>query len=211
MIMQYNNLIRSLEAFAVVPMIAVSMPFGGVPSNNIVSPVPQIVLSQKQNIEAGGLFAFNQAEDPKVQTLKLQADAIDAYFAGRNSPLEGLGMKMAVEADKNDLDWRLIPAIATRESNAGKMACKNVKNSWLGWGSCKISFDSNEQAIEVVARNLGGNNPNTAHHYDGKTTFQILQKYNPPSVVPRYAQQVMKIMDSIGPADLGEESQNVDA
>lgn len=186
-----------------VPMIAVSMPFGNVPKPDI-STVPQIVLSQKQNIEAGSLFAFNQVMDQKAQMLKVQAEAIDAYFSSRNSPLEGLGMKMAIEADKNDIDWRLLPAIATRESNAGKQSCKRVEHNFFGWASCHVGFASDEEAVEVVARNLGGNNPNTAQHYDGKTTLQILQKYNPPSIVPRYAQQVMKIMDTIGDIDLGQ-------
>ncbi len=209
MIMQIKKLIQSLEAFAVVPMIAVSMPFGGVPGNNVVSPVPQIVLSQKQNIEASGLFAFNQVMDQKAQTLKLQADAIDAYFESHDMPLAGTGMKMAVEAQKNDLDYRILPAIAARESTGGRHACKNADHSFFGWGSCKINFDSDDQAIEIVALNLGGNNPTTAHHYDNKTTWEILRKYN--SYIKRYPEQVMKIMDTIGPADLGEPDQKADA
>ncbi|MES2023731.1 MAG: hypothetical protein V4439_03535 [Patescibacteria group bacterium] len=191
------------------PML-VSMPFGSLPKTDMYI-TPQVVLSQQQNIEANGLFAFNQVEDQKAQNLKLQADAIDAYFAGRNSPLEGLGMKMAQEADENGIDWRLLPAIATRESNAGLMVCKKFKFNFFGWASCHVGFDSNEEAIEVVARNLGGNNPKTAHHYDGKTTFQILQKYNPPSIVPHYAQQVMKIMDQIGDIDLGSADKSANA
>jgi len=115
---------------------------------------------------------------------------------------------MVEEAEKNGIDWRLLPAIAVRESTGGKHACKKVKNSFFGWGSCKINFKSTEEAIEVVAKNLGGNNPNTDHHYAGKTTKEILQKYNPPSVVPRYAEQVMNIMDTIGEADLGVENSN---
>jgi hypothetical protein len=39
-------------------------------------------------------------------------------------------------------------------------------------------------------------------HYSGKTTKEILEKYNPPSVVPDYASQVMKIMDTIGDKDM---------
>jgi hypothetical protein len=109
---------------------------------------------------------------------------------------------MAEEADKNDLDWRMLPAIAVRESTGGKFDCKRVSNNPFGWGSCKIGFKSNEEAIEVVAKNLGGNNPNTARHYDNKTLKQILRAYNPPSVVPRYAEQVISIMNDIGPEDV---------
>ena len=89
-------------------------------------------------------------------------------------------------------------AIAVRESTGGKFDCKKVENNPFGWGSCKIGFDTIDESIETVARNLGGNNPNTAYHYSGKDTKAILQKYNPPSIVPRYAQQVMSIMNEIG-------------
>ena len=169
----------------------------------------QAVFTQKQNIEASEISAFNQvlaqiAEKEKDQ--KTKAEAIDSYFESRDMPLFGMGMKMVQEAEKNDLDWRLLPAIAVRESTGGKHDCVKVENNPFGWGSCKISFDSNEEAIEIVAMNLGGNNPNTEKHYDNKTTKQILRAYNPPSIVARYAEQVIKIMNDIGSENLGIET-----
>jgi hypothetical protein len=89
------------------------------------------------------------------------------------------------------------PAIAVRESTGGKYACKSVSYSAFGWGSCKISFKSYDHAIEVMATNLGGNNPKTARYYDNKSVKDILETYNPPSVVPTYAKEVMAIMDKI--------------
>ncbi len=153
-----------------------------------VSNTPSVV-SEKQNIEA------------EVVDQKAKADAIDAYFKNHAMPLAGTGMTMVLEAQKNDIDWRLLPAIAVRESTGGQHACKKATHNSFGWGSCKVSFKSNEQAIETVARNLGGNNPKTSHHYDDKTTKEILHAYNPPSIVPRYAEQVMSIMDTIGKED----------
>ena len=32
--------------------------------------------------------------------------------------------------------------------------------------------------------------------------MQILRAYNPPSIVPRYAEQVISIMNTIGPIDI---------
>ncbi len=112
-------------------------------------------------------------------------------------PLAGYGMKMVTEAEEHDLDWRLIPAIAIRESTGGLHQCKSVTYSPFGFGSCKINFKSYDSAIEIVATNLGGDNPNTARHYEGKTTKGILQSYNPPSVVPTYANEVMALMTKI--------------
>lgn len=185
-----------------LPVVSMSS-FGNISNNNvIVSGISQTALVQQLNIGANGLLTLNKADDPEATALKAKAEAIDAYFAKRDMPLEGTGMKMVIEAEKNDLDWRLLPAIAVRESTGGKFECKKVPNNAFGWGSCKIGFKTNEEAIETVARNLGGNNPKTAFHYDEKTTKEILRAYNPPSVVPKYAEQVMSIMDSIGEADV---------
>lgn len=202
--MKKNNLIRFVQSSILLPAMAVSS--FSMPNIHDIK-TSQDLLAQKINIETNGTLAPNQAIDPKVQAeqeakiAQAKADAIDAYFADRNMPLQGMGMKMVEEAEKNELDWRLLPAIAVRESTGGKFECKKVPNNAFGWGSCKIGFKSVEQAIETVARNLGGNNPRTAMHYDNKTTKEILNAYNPPSIVPKYTEQVISIMNAIGAED----------
>lgn len=124
-----------------------------------------------------------------------EAQKIDAYFRDRNMPLAGYGEVFVREARKNNLDPFLVAAISVRESTGGRHACKSVSHSFLGWGSCKINFDSKEQAIETVSWNLGGNNPKTASYYANKSTKAILQTYNPPHIVADYAYEVMDIMD----------------
>jgi hypothetical protein len=196
--MKNKNLIRFVQALLILPVMTMSTPISSIHNGEL----PQNVLAQKLNNTAIGLLAFNQAPDPAVQILKAKGDAIDAYFKEHNMPLVGTGLKMATEAENNGLDWRLVAAIAVRESTGGKFECKKVPNNAFGWGSCKIGFNSNEHAIEIVAKNLGGNNPKTAYHYEDKTTKQILRAYNPPSIVPRYAEQVIDIMEDIGPVDM---------
>lgn len=206
-----KNLIRILESFVILPAIALSMPFGGFfgTVKSDINTIPQIVLAQDID-ENVGLPAMKKAAEDKAKILEAQAKAIDAYFGARGMPLKGTGLKMAQEADKNEIDWRLMPAIAVRESTGGKYACKSVPNSFFGWGSCKIGFKSKDEAIESLARNLSGNNPNTDHHYTkGKTTKEILQKYNPPSIIPNYAGEVMAIMDAMGAKDLGKTETSV--
>lgn len=196
-----------MESFLVLPIMAMSLPFGNVPDNTpsiVIS--PQILLAQKENIEAGSLSSLNKEEDEKAKTqeaeLKIRqakADAIDNYYKARNMPLAGYGMKMVEEAEKNDLDWRLITAISIAESTGAKFSCKTVTHSFLGWNSCKTNFESREKAIEIVAWNLGGNNPKTAKYYKGKTTEEILKRYN--SIIPTYTQKIFKIMNAIGEKD----------
>ena len=184
--MQNKKLIRFVQSVILLPALTISMPFGNLPREARIVATDQTVFEQKVNT-----------------TLKMQAQAIDAYFSAHDMPILGTGLKMAIEADKNSLDWRLLPAIAVRESTGGKNDCTKAENNFFGWGSCKISFNSTNEAIEIIAMNLGGNNPNTAFHYADKTVKQILRAYNPPSIVPHYAQQVLSIMNAIGAADLG--------
>ena len=206
--MENKKLIRFVESFVLLPVMTIGMPLGNISKDSVnLVLTPQSVLSQKLNTEASSLFAFNQAVDKEAQILKLKADAIDAYFKEHDMPLEGTGMKMAKEAQKQGLDWRLLAAIAVRESTGGRNDCIKVKNNPFGWGSCKIGFNSLDEAIETLALNLSGNNPSTARHYDNKTTEEILKEYNPPSIVPHYAKQVMSIMDDIGDINLGEQTE----
>lgn len=184
-----------MQSLILLPFITgTATPFGNIIKNPINESV-QIVFTQKNNTET---IALNKEKDQEAKAL-----AIDTYFKTRGMPLAGTGMTMVEEAGKNGLDWRLLPAIAVRESTGGKFACKGATYSSFGWGSCKISFSSHGENIEVVAKNLGGNNPNTARYYADKTMVQKLRAYN--SVVPRYAEQVIDIMDAIGPADLSIE------
>lgn len=135
-----------------------------------------------------------------------RAAKIDAYFASKDLPFAGHGKKLVEEADKRGIDWTLVAAIAMRESTGGKFACKSEagKNNAFGWGSCKIGFESIDHSIEKMSEHLAGDNPKTARYYDGKDLKGILQTYNPPSVIPKYAEQVIAIMDDIKATEITE-------
>lgn len=162
------------------------------------------LLHPNQNIEVNKDSSLvqdvtNQTEDEAI--LK-HAQKIDVYFSERGLPLAGHGKKMVEVAKKYDLDWRLLPAVAMRESTGGKFACKSVSNSPFGYGSCKINFKTMDDSIETVAKNLAGQNPRTADFYDGELK-EDLENYN-GRAVPNYAEQVIAIMNRIGDAnDLG--------
>jgi hypothetical protein len=130
---------------------------------------------------------------PEEAIRKERAEKIDAFFASRNAPLKGYGMKFVDEAEKNDIDWRLLAAVSVIESNAGKQACKNADYSVLGYGSCKMDFDSIDHSIEVVSMKVGGKT--SKYYHEDMTTPQILRKYN--SVIPTYVQKVTKVMKMI--------------
>lgn len=118
---------------------------------------------------------------------------INKYYADRSMPLAGHAEEFVKIAERYNLDWRLLPAIAVRESSGGKNACYNNP---FGWGSCKIKFSTYEQAIDAVGKNLGGFNPKTSSYYANKTNLQKLYYYN-GTVVPSYPREVLAIMDRI--------------
>ncbi len=185
LIMNKKKIIKFLQSFVAIPMLAITTPVTG------IAPLPIATVTTNQNIVSES--STITTEEDKI--LEERAQQIDALLESYDSPLAGYGKKFVLEAQKNDIDWRLLAAISGVESTFGRHACKKAKNSFLGYGSCKIDFKSVDDAIEKVSASLGGNNENTAHHYEGKNTIQILKKYN--SVIPTYASKVIRIMKMI--------------
>jgi hypothetical protein len=182
--MYKNKIIGYLHGAIAIPLIA-------------LGPVSTTALSQISALSGQNMISTSAITEQIEQDQKSRAAIVDAFFASYDAPLEGQGLKFVTEADKHDIDWRLLPAIAMRESTGGKQACKKVPNSVFGYGSCKFGFKSIEESIEKVSQSLGGNDPKTARHYADKTTEQILKKYNPDSIIPGYSKQVIKIMKMI--------------
>ena len=102
------------------------VPFMAIPSISLVSHIGSLEVNPVTKVEIS-------VEDIRQQ----KADTIDAYFDKRSMPLEGTGKTFVLVAEKYGLDWRLLPAIAIRESSGGKAACGHNP---FGWGSCKIGF-----------------------------------------------------------------------
>ena len=124
-----------------------------------------------------------------------------------NRPLDAFSLdnkqeEISIEGQK--LDPYIIAAIAVRESTGGIHACKKATYSPLGYGSCKINFDSYDHAIEVVARSIGGENPKL-QVYKNKSTEQILKIYNPEHIVRYYSDQVIAIMDDMREYEIGSQ------
>jgi hypothetical protein len=189
-VMGKNILIRSLQSFVVIPILATN--FATFPL--VSTKLPTVVVSMTEETRP----LDEESTDNQQAELVIKAKQIDNYFHDNGmKPLEGYGMKMVLAAKANDIDPFLLPAIAVRESTGGVHACKSVPNNAWGWNSCKRGFNSYDEAITTIAKHLGGNMATTAKHYENKTTIQILESYNPRSIVPRYPEQVMNIMKNI--------------
>lgn len=104
--------------------------------------------------EAGsaGLLAFHQA---KIDT---RADRLRNFLISFDSPLTDSADHFVAEADRLQLDWRLVAAIAGVESTFGKHIPYNSYNGW-GWGVFTgqqdgIHFKSWEHGITQVSEGL---------------------------------------------------------
>jgi hypothetical protein len=188
--MKNKKIIQFLQSFVAIPLFATTLPFAGVTAIQSQT----VAISQDPTQIVSSLLT---PEEAKIRAEHIKE--VNAFFESRNSPLAGYGEKFVDEAAKNDIDWRLLPAIATRESNAGKDACKNPKapNNNFGWFSCKKGFSSVDESIEYISKTLGGNNEKAPHYTDDMNTTQILKRYNPDSIVPGYSKQVIRIMKAI--------------
>lgn len=188
--MNKQKIISYLQSIVAIPMMALIMPITGIQSIPDTTPI-------NDKIELSSSAITTQ----EIEDLKMKADKIDSFLEKRGSILAGYGAKFVEEARVNDIDWRLLVSIAGRETTFGRNMCKNPKapNNPFGWGSCKIGFKSIDESIEKVSASLGGNSEGTAHYYTGKTTTQILRKYN--SVIPNYPKEVVRIMKMIDAID----------
>jgi len=133
-------------------------------------------------------------DESKKSLQESRTEKIRLYYARHNLPLQSEAKHFVLAAEKYDIDWRLVAAIGFIESTGGKFACSTASYSAFGWGSCKINFDSYAESIDIISKNLGGYNPNTERYYADKNIRGILEAYNPPSIVPDYADKVMKQM-----------------
>lgn len=181
---------KTAQVLAIFPLFAIANPSAIISDTKVETPTfaPVMAISVSRSLFAQATEVISA---PKV--VDTRAARINSYFGTWDLPLAHHGAFMVEMADKYNLDWRLIPAIAMRESTGGKFACYNNP---FGWGSCKIKFDSFEEAIETLARNLAGENPRTEMYYKDKSTEEKLHFYN-GTVIKTYVREVVKIMDRI--------------
>lgn len=106
-------------------------------------------------------------------------EILKQYLTYYKSPLAPYAEKIVKEADENDLDFRLIVAIAQQESNLCKVIPHGSYNCW-GWGihsKGTLGFSSFEEGIETVSKGLKENYIEKGY----KTVEDIMSKYTPLS------------------------------
>ena len=119
---------------------------------------------------------------------------LEAYLASHNSPMTQAAGHFVAEADRLDLDWRLVAAIAGAESTFGKHVPAGSYNGW-GWGiptgaQSGIAFKDWEAGITTVSEGLRKNYINRG----AVTVEQIGRIY---AASPRWASNVRFFLNKI--------------
>ncbi len=83
---------------------------------------------------------------------------VDNFLQQNGSPMTGMGKVFIEAADKYNLDWKLLPAIAYQESSLGKKTPYGSYNAF-GWGvvdgsQVGANFANWQDAIFTVAQGL---------------------------------------------------------
>lgn len=101
---------------------------------------------------------YNGSSNIHAQSFDKRAEILRDYLAHRNSPMQYQAQSFIEAADKYNLDWKLVPAIAGVESTFGKFIPGGY-NAW-GWGvygTQAIYFDSWRDGIFTVSKGLRQN------------------------------------------------------
>lgn len=112
---------------------------------------------------------------------------VKKLFKKLDSPAYSLAEDFLLAADRNGLDWRLLPSLAIVESGGGK----NYKNNnIMGWDSCDQSFPSVSAGIHHVASRLA-----QSQLYRDKSLDGMLSTYNPLGDYPRRVRRLMERLE----------------
>jgi hypothetical protein len=147
----------------------------------VAAPSPPILDSEDSEIT-------QYQKDPRLARLR-------EFLRDRSSPLTSHALHFLVAADRNHLDWRLLPSISVVESGAGHFS---RNNNVFGWDSCNRSFPSIPNGIHTVARYLANSRLYKDKNLEGK-----LRTYNGNVAYPTRVQSVMR---TLGPAKLSADS-----
>lgn len=126
------------------------------------------------------------AEDNRVKILK-------SYLKQYDSPLVSLAQVFVEEADKNNIDWRLVAAISGLESTFGLTIPPASYNAW-GWGiygNNVTYFTSWDDGIRTVSQGI------RERYINQRGAQNVYEIGNTYAASPTWAQRVIGYMDEI--------------
>lgn len=125
----------------------------------------------------------------EIARIDSRVERLAQFFRARKSPLDKFAEHFVRAADRNKLDWRLLPSLAMLESGGGRVY---IRNNVFGWASGRARFQSIEAGIDHVAQALS-----EGIAYRNKDLRAKLRTYNPAN--RRYVEIVFGVFREISP------------
>ena len=120
-----------------------------------------------------------------------RVDVLKRYLEHENSPLADYASTFVAQADLYNIDWRLVAAIAGRESTFAKQEpCVNAWGYGI-YGNQVRCFDTYGQAIQIISKDLREKYMN---QWGAKTVWDIGKIY---AASPTWASGVVYFMNDI--------------
>ncbi len=135
----------------------------------------------KQFLSSAPTLTASGSNQQNGQVLGVKITDMRPYFISnflKNTVLEPYSTYMVEVADKYNIDYRLIPAIAMKESGGGNASRQSSYNAW-GFENGRTNFESWNQAIDNVGKTL-------KERYIAKgmdTPDKMMAVYAPPAVL----------------------------
>jgi hypothetical protein len=123
----------------------------------------------------------SNSEVVKDMEKEVKITKLETFFDRYNSPLKDYSRDFVETAEKYDMDYKLLPAIACMESSCGKNLIHESYNpfGWGIYGNQAIYFENYTEAIETVGKGISENY--IARGYE--TPEEIAPIYTPPNHV----------------------------
>lgn len=186
---RFKSLFLMLTFFLVTPIVLGTTAFAmfalqkntttETPSEVDIFEYSNSVLSENSGVS---IYASLPKEQPEISGSVGVADArceiLRQYLAERGSELEPHACTLVEKADEYGLDWRLLTAIAQKESGACNVIPPGSHNCW-GWGiygTTVTKFANYDEAITTVSKGLKENYIDRGY----VTTEEIMSKYAHP-------------------------------
>ncbi len=152
-------------------------------------------------LNAKGAYAQEKASASSAKIALSESDFVDdyrvkilkTYLEEKNSPLAPFANDFVKNADKYNLDWKLVAAISGVESTYGQAIPVNSYNAW-GWGvygDNVIRFASWTEGIETISQGL---RERYMEKWGAKDIYQIGAMY---ASSPAWASHVESTMNQI--------------
>ena len=151
---------------------------------------PLVVFAQEATLQAPSATLAVES----IRTLTdTRTEALSEYLLRRNAPFATHAGLIVSQADKYNLDWRLLVAISGVESTFGQRYPQGSFNAW-GWGiygDNRHGFSSWEDAITTISKEL---RVRYMDRWGAKDVYQIGNSY---AASPTWAARVISFMNTI--------------